>query len=76
MMSKFEFKQNIFCKGLQVDLLEELSRIRELTVLFQREANGLYKIGMQKMEECDLFVNRSLSDNLVQEVDKIWFASK
>ena len=59
-----------------MDLLEELSRIRELAALFQREANGLFKIGMQKMEECGLFGNGSLSDNLLQEVNEIWFASK
>ncbi len=50
-----------------MDLLEELVWIRELAGLFQREANGLSKIGKQKVEECGLFGDGLLHDKLCQE---------
>jgi hypothetical protein len=59
-----------------VDLLEDLSRIRVLVGLFQRQANDLFKIGMEKMKECGLFGDGPLNDKLLQEANDILFVSK
>ena len=60
-----------------MDLLEDLARIRVLVGLFQRQANDLFKIGMEKMKECCvLFGDGPYDGKLLQEASDILFVSK
>ena len=59
-----------------MDLLEDLARIRVLVGLFQRQANDLFKIGMEKMKECRLFGDGPYDGKLLQEANDILFVSK
>ena len=56
-----------------MDLLGKLSRIRELTAFYQRVANDLSKIGMEKMRESGLLGNGLVNNNLLQEVGGILY---